>query len=188
MNTKTKTSVLKLTQSAMLAALSILLMTVVRFPFPAAPFLEYDMADVPILIGTMLFGPLTGSVILLITSIIQAITVSASSGWVGFVMHFVASGALVIIFGLIYKKMHNIKGLVLGLLAGSVAMVIIMIPLNLLLTGYFMGTPIDAVKSMIVPILIPFNAMKAGINSVVSALVFIPLNKVLEKTKLVAKN
>ena len=44
----------KLVTMAMLAALSIVLVYVVHFPiFPAAPFLEYDPADIPILIGTM---------------------------------------------------------------------------------------------------------------------------------------
>ena len=51
----------KLTTMAMLAALSIVLVTFIHFPlFPAAAFLEYDPADIPIFIGTFLFGPLAG--------------------------------------------------------------------------------------------------------------------------------
>ena len=43
----------KLVTMAMLAALSIVLVYVIHFPiFPAASFLEYDPADIPILIGT----------------------------------------------------------------------------------------------------------------------------------------
>jgi riboflavin transporter FmnP len=41
----------------MLAAISLLLVYLIHFPiFPGAAFLEYDMADVPILIATFLFG------------------------------------------------------------------------------------------------------------------------------------
>ncbi|MFQ9412551.1 MAG: hypothetical protein ACLR1T_18100 [Evtepia gabavorous] len=39
----------------------LLLVYVIHFPiFPAASFLEYDPADIPILIGTFAYGPLAG--------------------------------------------------------------------------------------------------------------------------------
>ena len=45
----------KLVTMAMLAALSIVLVYVIHFPiFPAASFLEYDPADIPIFIATFL--------------------------------------------------------------------------------------------------------------------------------------
>ena len=51
----------KLTTLAMLAALAIVLVALIHFPLvPAAPFLEYDPADIPIFIGTFLFGPAAG--------------------------------------------------------------------------------------------------------------------------------
>ena len=60
---KTTTTQKKLVTMAMLAGLSIVLMYLVRIPAPGAPFLEYDPADVPILIGTFLFGPVSGLVL-----------------------------------------------------------------------------------------------------------------------------
>ena len=46
----------KLTTMAMLTAISIVLVTFVHFPLlPAAPWMEYDPADIPIFIGTFLF-------------------------------------------------------------------------------------------------------------------------------------
>lgn len=90
---------------AMLAAVAVVSVYFIKFPLlPSAPFLEYDIADVPVLIGTMLFGPSAGLVILLITSAIQAFTVSSSSHIIGFLMHFCASGVLVLASGLMYKK------------------------------------------------------------------------------------
>ena len=60
MKIKTK----QLTQMAVLAAMSILLVYLIHFPiFSAAPFLEYDPADIPIFIGTFLFGPVGGLVL-----------------------------------------------------------------------------------------------------------------------------
>ena len=45
----------KLTTLAMLAALAIVLVALIHFPLvPAAPFLEYDPADIPIFIGLLI--------------------------------------------------------------------------------------------------------------------------------------
>ncbi len=49
---KFRTNVDRLVKLGMLTALSIILVYAIHFPiFPSASFLEYDMADVPILIG-----------------------------------------------------------------------------------------------------------------------------------------
>ena len=58
MKLNTSKTSFRLTTMGMLAALSVVLVMLVRFPlFPAAPFLMYDMADIPVLIGGMLLGP-----------------------------------------------------------------------------------------------------------------------------------
>lgn len=173
-------SVLRLTQMALLAALSILLV-MLHFPLiPAAPFLEYDMADVPILLGTLLFGTKSGLLILAVVSLIQAFFFGGN-GWVGCVMHFVASGALVLLVGELYRRKPSLSRLIAGLAGGTAAMVLLMIPMNLLLTTYFLGTPRDVVVSMLVPAIIPFNLLKGVINSVITAVLFQALQPFLRK-------
>lgn len=173
---------LKTAIMAMLTALSIVSLYVIRMPLiPAAPFLEYDAADIPVLIGSMLLGPVHGMVILLAVCLIQALTVSASSGWIGFVMHFAASGVLVLISSNIYKRKKNTKSLIAGLAAGSLAMVIAMIPLNLVFTGIFLGAGTQAVVQMLIPAILPFNILKAVINSAVTFAIYTPISKVLKK-------
>ena len=72
----------KLVTMAMLAALSIVLVYVIHFPiFPAASFLEYDPADIPILIGTFAYGPLAGVLLTVVVSVIQGMTVSSAVSW-----------------------------------------------------------------------------------------------------------
>lgn len=179
MESKSRKSILKMVQMAMLIAISLVLMLLVRFPiFPAAAFLQYDMVDVPVLIGTLLFGPASGLLILLIEAFLQAVLLSGD-GWVGFLMHFVASGALVLVAGLIYKKWHSGKGLAVGLLAGSVAAVLLMIPLNYIFTVHFYGVPLDAVNQLMLPAIIPFNVIKMGANSILTAAVYVPLQRYL---------
>ena len=51
----------QLVSMAMLGAISIVLVAVIHFPLiPAAAFLEYDPADIPILICAFAYGPLAG--------------------------------------------------------------------------------------------------------------------------------
>lgn len=167
---------------AMLTAVSIVLVYVIHFPLiPAAPFLEYDAADVPVLIGAMMLGPVSGIITLLAVCLIQAITVSASSGWIGFMMHFIASSVLVLISSIIYKKKKTTAGLIIGLIAGSLAMTVVMIPLNLIFTGIFMGAGTQTVVEMLIPAIIPFNLLKAGINSAITFAVFTPIAGILKK-------
>ena len=167
---------------AMLTALSVVSLYVIRFPLiPAAPFLEYDAADIPVLIGSMLLGPVSGIVVLLAVCIIQAFTVSASSGIIGFFMYFIASTVLVLTASCIYKRKKPTASLVAGLVIGSIAMTIVMIPLNLVFTGIFMGAGTQTVVGMLIPAIIPFNLLKAGINSAVTFAVFLPISKVLKK-------
>ncbi|NLD88575.1 MAG: ECF transporter S component, partial [Clostridiales bacterium] len=76
-----------------MAALGVVLAYLVRFPiFPQAPYLEYDAADIPILIVGFAFGPFWGLLITFIVAALQAMTVSAQSGIIGFVMHFLSTG------------------------------------------------------------------------------------------------
>ncbi len=174
------TSIKEMLQMAMLAALSIVLVYLIRFPlFPAAPFLEYDMADVPILIGTFLLGPLNGLLLTVVVSVVQGLTVSAQSGWVGIIMHIVATGAFAVVAGTIYRYNRTRIGAVIALVCGGIAMTIAMIPLNLIFTVYFMGVSRDVVVDMLVPIIIPFNLLKATINSVVTFVVYKSVARIL---------
>lgn len=179
---QTKKTTFRLACAAMLTALSVVSLYVIRLPLiPSAPFLEYDAADIPVLIGSMLLGTRMGLLILLAVCAIQAFTVSASSGWIGFVMHLAASGVLVLIASSIYKSKRSFKSLIVGLVLGSVAMVAVMVPLNIVFTGIFLGQGTKAVVQMLIPAIIPFNALKACINSAVTVAVFTPVSKVLSK-------
>ena len=48
--------------------------------------MEYDPADIPILIGAFAFGPAAGLALTAVTALIQGVTVSAGSGIYGIIM------------------------------------------------------------------------------------------------------
>ena len=175
-----KQSVNRLVKLGMLAALSLVLVYLIHFPlFPAASYLEYDMADVPILIGTFLFGPWWGLLLTAVVSILQALLVSTGSGWVGAVMHFCATGSCVVTAGFLYRRFHTRKGALLSLCCGIVIQVLMMIPLNLTLTVHFNGAPLEAVKAMLPTVIIPFNLIKAGVNALITFLIYKSVGKLL---------
>ena len=176
MNVKTKT----LTQLGVLAAMSVLLVYLIHFPiFPAAPFLEYDPADVPILIGTFMFGPLGGMVLTAVVSVLQGVTVSSASGIIGIMMHFFATGSFVLVAGNIYKRKRTRGGAVIALILGALTMTMTRVIWNLVFTPLFMGTPIEAVKAMLVPVIIPFNLIKTISNAMITFVVYKSVSKVL---------
>lgn len=169
-NQQNKTA--KLAKMAMLVAISIVLVMLIHFPiFPAVAFLEYDPADIPILIGTFAFGPTAGLVLTAVTSVLQGVTVSSASGLYGIIMHIIATSVLTLTAGLIYRGHKTKKMAVIGLLAGSCAMAVVMAAANMVITPVFMGVD-AAVVWQLMPFIIAFNLVKAGINSVVTFLLY----------------
>ncbi|MCI8336318.1 MAG: ECF transporter S component [Peptococcaceae bacterium] len=161
-----------LVHSAMWVALSVVLIMLVQVPlFAAAPWMKYDMADVPVIIASLYLGPVSGLMILAAVSLIQAMYFGGD-GMVGFLMHFIASGSLVFLTSVIYQKKQTLLGLVMGLAVGACTMVAMMIPMNFIFTVHFFGVPQEMVKEMMLPVIIPFNAIKAGLNAVISFAVY----------------
>ena len=192
MNIK-KDSVVRLVQKSMLLALAIVLMLIVRFPLlPAAKFLEYDLGDIPVIIATLFFGIPSGVLILIVEALVQSLTVSAESSWQGFVMH-VLSSALFLLITYVFYRLGVKKGkqsvfLIIGLALSAVFTAAVMIPLNLIFTPMYLHVPIEAVKELMLPVIIPFNLIKCAINAALSFMIFVPLEKILKKSRLVSEN
>ena len=169
-----------LVEMAVLSALAFVFILLIRFPiFPATPYLVYDPGDIPLLIGSFLFGPLAGFCMTCIVALLQALFLSGD-GLVGFAMHVIASGTLVVVAGLIYRRFHTRKGAAGALIAGSVAMGLVMIPANLLFTVNVYGVPYETVIATM-PLTVGFNLLKAGINSVIVFLVYKPLSRLFRQ-------
>lgn len=178
----------KLVKLALLAAISVILALLIHFPIlPQLSFLEYDMADVPILIGTFLYGPFWGLLLTLVVSVIQGVTVSASSGIIGIVMHFIATGGFVLVAGLIYRgKRRTLKYAIIALIAGALTMVALMVPLNYFISPMFIQSPefpYKAAQSTIWSMMwlfVAFNAIKAFGNALITFLLYKAVGRVLK--------
>lgn len=175
MNSKTK----KITTIAMLSAISYLLMVVGRVP--VVLFLKYEPKDVIITLGGLIWGPLTSLTVSVIVSVIEMVTVS-DTGPLGCIMNIVSSCSFACTAAVIYKKKRTLSGAVLGLVAGSVIMILVMLLWNYLVTPIYMGYPREAVAELLIPAFLPFNALKAGLNAGFTFLLYKPIVTALRKS------
>lgn len=181
MKRNSKVQLRHLATMAVLTATSIVLFLVFRTPiFPAVPFLVYEAADVGLLVAGFALGPWAGLVCTAVVCVLQA-PLHPEGGWFGAVMHFISSGALVGVSSIIYSRFKSRTGAYWALLAGTAAMVGVMIPANLILTPRFYHIPTSAVVGLLGWI-VAFNAVKAGINAAITAAIYKPLSRLIKGT------
>ena len=164
-------STAKLAKLAMMTAVSLVLLFLVRIPWPPAPFLVYDPADLPIYITAFAFGPAEGLVVTLVVCLLQAFGLGGD-GFYGFIMHFVATGIVAVVIGMMYRKQKTKKTAVKALAVGVILAVIVMCIMNLIVTPVYMGAPRSAVVALLPTVIIPFNLVKAGANSIITFLLY----------------
>ena len=166
---------------AMLAAVAYIMVALIRVP--VVLFLSYEPKDVIITIGGFLLGPMAAFIISLVVSLVEMVTIS-QTGIIGCIMNLLATCSFACVAALIYKKKHDLWGAVLGLPAGSVSMIAVMLLWNWLITPLYLGGTREAVEAMLLPVFLPFNALKAGLNSAFVLAVYKPLTTALRKTRL----
>ena len=177
-----KLSVKKLVLMAMLAAVAYMIVALVRIP--VVLFLKYEPKDVVITIGGFLLGPMASFIISLVVSLIEMVSIS-ETGPIGCLMNLLSTCSFACVAAFIYKRNHTLKGAMMGLAAGSVFMVFIMLLWNWLITPLYMGVERSAVEGLLIPAFLPFNLLKAGLNSALTLGLYKPLVTALRKTGLV---
>lgn len=101
-------------------------------------------------------------------------------------MNLLSSCSFACTAALIYKKRHTLWGAVLSLLCGSVVMICVMLLWNYLITPLYMGVTREQVVDLLLPAFLPFNALKAGLNTAFTLCLYKPLVTALRKTGLIA--
>jgi len=189
--TNTNTNVKKLVVIAMMSAVAYLLALLFHFlPIPplvpAAPFLKFEPKDVIIVITGFMYGPL---VVLPMAVVVGLLEMPLSATWLyGLIMNVASTCAFACPAAFVYKKWRSITGGAVGLIAGVIITTGVMIPLNYLITPFFMGVP----RHMVVAILITgigiFNFVKYALVAAITMQLYIPLKKALGKANLLPEN
>lgn len=131
MNSKIK----YLVKVAMLAALASVLM-LFELIIPLTPsFLKLDFSGVVVLLGGFSLGPVAAVFIELVKNLVHV--TSSITGGIGELASFIIGCSFALPAALIYKKRKTIKGAVIGLIVGSLSMVVVAA-----LANYFVLIPL----------------------------------------------
>lgn len=184
-----KLSVKNIVLIAILSAVSYLLVCLIRIPIiPAAPFLQYEPKDVVIAICGFLLGPAAALASGVLVALVEFFTIS-TTGVIGLIMNAISTCSYACTAAIIYKKKHSLSGAVLGLSVATVAMVAVMLLWNYLITPLYMtGTSRSDIGAMLLPVFLPFNLLKAGLNSALILCLYKPLVTGLRKANLLPGN
>ena len=170
---------------AILGSISTVLMQF-NFPLPALPaFLKIDFSEIPAVLAIMTMGPVAGISVELLKNIMHWFMSGSPTGVpVGELANFVTGVLFIVPIYFIFNKFRSTKGLTVGLIAGTVAMAVGMSVLNYVLFlpmyVYFLNMPVmssDALYSMIVLGILPFNLVKGVILMVITLLLFNSMHK-----------
>lgn len=182
-----KISTAMIARLAIMTALSVVLMLIVRIPFPPAPFLVYDPADVPIYITAFALGPMAGLLVTFVVCFIQAF-ILGGDGIYGFLMHFIATGTVVVVIGVMYSRCRTKKRAIQALLISIIISTAVMCGMNLIITPIFIGAPIKAVLAMIPTVILPFNLAKSVVNSLLTFVLYKRISGFLRKGEVIKQN
>ena len=149
----------------------------VLFHFKAA-FLSFDLTDAVMTVAAILFGPLDGLSMSVIVSTIESLTIGTTEIY-GYIMDILSSVTFICVGSLIYCRMRNMAGALLGMSASVVSMTAVMLGANLVITPFYMGVTVTDVAAMIPTLLLPFNLTKAVFNAALVFLLYKPVSRAL---------
>lgn len=153
-------------------------------PIAVAGFLEFDLKDVVIVIAGFICGPMAAVAISVIVSLIEMLTISGT-GPIGLLMNILSSCAFACVASVFYRKNHSMKGAVLSLGLGVLCMTAVMLLWNYLVTPLYMGIERSVVTGMLLPVFLPFNLVKGGINAALTLLLYKPVVTALRRAGLI---
>ncbi len=175
-----KTKVNKLVVMAMFSALAVVFMYF-EFPIPfiAPPFYEMDLSEIPILIGSFMYGPVAGVVMEAVKILLKLCLKGTSTAFVGDFANFILGCSIVVPASIIYHTKRTRKRAMIGLVAGA----LVFIFAGALMNGLYLlpkysqlyGTPIEVfigmgtditpainnVSTFVMFAVVPFNLLKS---------------------------
>ena len=116
-------------------------------------------------------------------ALLEMVTIS-DTGPLGGLMNALSTCSFALVASCIYKKKHTIGGAILGLSVGSIVMAGIMVLWNWLITPLYMKVSREVVEGMLLPVFLPFNLVKAGLNSALTLALYKPLTSALRGSRL----
>ncbi len=170
----------ELVTMALLCAIGVLL-SFVEFPLlPGVTFLKFDASLMPAMVCGFAYGPAGGLAVGVVGAIIHGILFA---DFTGCAMNIMVVFGFILPAALVYKRSRTYKAAIIGLVLGIIGATVMAVVGNLLLTPAWLGVPLQAVIDMIIPVFIPFNLLKALINSVLTLAVYKAISNLITPKK-----
>lgn len=138
-------TVRNLVVTAMLTAVSFILM-LLDFSVPLIPnFVKMDISEFPALLAAFALGPVWGAGVCLLKNLLH-LTVTTTGG-VGELANFLLGAVFTLVAGAIYKRKRTRAGAMIASIAGALAMAALSLPINYYITYPFYQNfmPLDAI-------------------------------------------
>ncbi len=182
----------------LMGAVSAVLM-LFRFPIPfMPPFMSFDLSGLMEMMGGFMFGPFASVCIIIVKILLQLVIQGSFSLGTGELQGFILSCSYVLPALLIYHRHKTKKMAAAGMAVGTVVVSVVAVFTNLYmiipfyanLSGMTMNDfvgmctavnpAMKSVATMAVFGILPFNLIKAGVNSVVTFIVYKRLSKLVK--------
>lgn len=161
---------------ALFVALSMAV-SFVEFPIvPGVEWLKYDPSGIVSLVAGFAYGPAAA----VIVSVLGFLPHLFTNPW-GTLMAVLVALALSVPAALIYRRNKTRKGAVIGIIVGAIAALAVAIVGNIIVTPFYAHMTTAQVVALIVPALLPFNALKFTIHGVVTFLIYKPISNLLNR-------
>ncbi|MBQ8973007.1 MAG: ECF transporter S component [Clostridia bacterium] len=192
----------KLTVTAMLSAVATVLMFL-SFNVPLMPsFIKLDFSELPALIASFAFGPLSGAAVCLVKNLVNLLR--TSTGGVGELSNFLLGVCFVVPAGLIYRFRRNRIGTLIGSIIGALAMAVLGVFTNyyIVYPVYTAFLPMEAILGMyqainpnvqtlwdaLIWFNMPFTLVKGLCSVVMAFIIYKPLSPYLKGTRKVGRS
>jgi riboflavin transporter FmnP len=170
---------------AVLSGLATVLMSL-RIPL-FVPYLTLDVSECPALIAAFALGPIYGAAVVLLKDLLYGLTNFKVDELVGLPLNAVAGLTLVLVASNIYQLNKTKRMAVTSLALGTLAMTLVMIPVNILIwpafARIFLHSPEMDTKSLtnfVIGTSTPFNLIKGTVVSVLTFLVYKRFSAILK--------
>ena len=142
-------------------------------------YLSLDAGDIIIVLASFIYGPGVGVAISLVSSIVGLYN---GTMWWGAFMDFASSAVFSFTASFIYSRRKTFNFAIIGIYSAVIAVILVMMPLNILITPLYMPVSVEFVLREIPRLLLPFNFAKAVFNGGAALLLYKPLVRVLRKS------
>ena len=189
-NTKAKFTTQMLCFVGLFGALSTVLM-LFKFPLPFAPaFMKLDVAELPAIMGSFMFGPLAGFCIVVVKLALNLLINGTDSMYVGELSNLLLSSIYVLSASLLYKRKKTKKRAALSLTVSVILTSVVALfsntffifPAYAVVYGLSMDKIVEMASAvnplvhdtftMMLFSVLPFNFIKYGVVSVITFFVY----------------